>query len=99
MSALVAFVALVFLAVMSLAVDRKLSHRERLTMNWGMDGRPGWSLPRRKALAFAPLLAALCLGAALLLAPPAHRLAVTSILAAAFAGGHVLHLALLLREE
>ncbi len=41
---------------LSVMADQRLKDRSRLPMQWGFDGRPTWSAPRRVALALTPLL-------------------------------------------
>ncbi|MFN4295336.1 MAG: hypothetical protein ACK4FB_00715 [Brevundimonas sp.] len=49
--------------------DRRLAAHDRLPMQWGLNGRPNWSAPRRPALIVTPLLsgAGLLVGAVLIL--------------------------------
>ena len=51
----VAYLAVV--TVMGVRADRRLGHLPRLPMQWGLDGRPSWTAPRRAALVAVPLLA------------------------------------------
>lgn len=45
--------------VMSARANRRLSRRASLPMQWGLDGTPTWSLPRRAALIVMPILGGL----------------------------------------
>ncbi|KQN82379.1 hypothetical protein ASE90_12010 [Sphingomonas sp. Leaf67] len=57
----VTLLTLATLIVMSIRFDR--GHREiaRLPMQWSLSGRVNWTAPRRLALAFTPVLAAILL--------------------------------------
>lgn len=66
------FAYLVAVTVMGVRAERLLAHRPRLPMQWGVDGRPTWTAPRRAALVVTPLLAGsgLFVSTALLLVRP-----------------------------
>jgi hypothetical protein len=87
------------LAVMGLlsafAARRIAPGKARLTMQWGLDGKPNWSLPRGLALAAMPTLATILLAALALGGQPFASLL---IVAAAFIGAHALHLCLLAKR-
>jgi len=89
-------IALAVMAIMSaIAAQRIAPGKARLTMQWGLDGKPNWSLPRSAALAFTPALAAILLGA---LALGSRAVTTPLPVAAAFIGAHALHLFLLARR-
>lgn len=48
---------------MSLYANRRFQAEPRLPMQWWLDGQVTWTAPRTVALAFTPVLAAVCLGA------------------------------------
>lgn len=47
---------LVAATIMGVRAERRLVHRPRLPMQWGLDGRPTWTAPRRLALVIVPAL-------------------------------------------
>ena len=49
------------LIAMSLRANRRFASQPRLPMQWGVDGSVNWTAPRKIALAFTPVLAAICL--------------------------------------
>lgn len=51
------------LAAISQRANGRFKAEQRLPMQWWMDGSVTWTAPRPVALAFTPVLAALCLGA------------------------------------
>ena len=61
MSAAVALVTIALLAAMSLRANRRFEMEPRLPMQWRLDGSVNWTAPRRLALAFTPVTAAVCL--------------------------------------
>ena len=64
----IALVAVALLAAMSLRANRRFQMEPRLPMQWWLDGSVTWTAPRRVALAFTPVLAAICLAAVVALA-------------------------------
>jgi hypothetical protein len=50
------------LIVMSVRYDRRHRGTAKLPMQWSLSGRVNWTAPRRGALAFTPVLAAIVLG-------------------------------------
>jgi len=58
---LLAATAPAMMTLLSRRAMPRLAHRDRLPMQWGLDGRPTWYAPRLVALFFAPALATLCL--------------------------------------
>ena len=93
---LIAAAAVALLAAMSLHANARFRGERRLPMQWWLDGSVTWTAPRPVALAFTPVLAALC--ATLL--PLANRAAgqkppepgEVAIAAVAFIAVHALHL-------
>lgn len=85
---------------MSARADRRLRDRARLPMQWSLQGKVNWTAPRRIALAFTPMLAALVLSAmALGLGDdPAGRAWPLGTVALGFVGAHALHLWLIGRD-
>lgn len=63
---LIALVVVVGLAAASIRANRRFSREERLPMQWSFTGKVNWTAPRRVALAFTPVLAAIILGAAVI---------------------------------
>jgi hypothetical protein len=59
----IALVAVALLTAMSLRANRRFEMERRLPMQWWLDGAVTWAAPRRVALAFTPVLAAICLAA------------------------------------
>jgi len=55
----IVFFTVVGMAWLSRRAATQLSQHDRLPMQWGLTGRPTWYAPRRIALAFAPVLAAI----------------------------------------
>ncbi|HBS50411.1 MAG TPA: hypothetical protein DEA05_10165 [Rhodobacteraceae bacterium] len=91
-------VSLALLIAMSWRAERRLRHLDRLPMQFGPTGQPGWTAPRRLALAFMPVFAAATFALIALLTPPhAMPLAVAWFVALAFVSGHALHLWLIAR--
>lgn len=100
--ALVLAVAIILVRI-SVRADRSLPPSTELPMQWGFDGRPTWSAPRKVALAFTPalyLLTMLAIGFFI----PVHwgaevpaMLGVAVFVAAAFVGVHLFHLWLIRR--
>jgi hypothetical protein len=58
-----AVIAVVLLTAMSLRANRHFKTEHRLPMQWLLDGSVTWTAPRAVALAFTPVLAAVCLTA------------------------------------
>jgi hypothetical protein len=83
------------MVLVALRANRRLAHKTNLPMNFGLDGRPGWSAPRHVALAFMPALAA-CILLPLVIALPDRT--GTEIGALWFLGGQWLHLHLIGRH-
>jgi len=48
---------LLLVAVTGVRAEHRLRHRARLPMQWGLNGRPTWTAPRRLALTLVPMLA------------------------------------------
>ena len=88
-------VTVAVLCIISAFAGRSFAARDRLPMQWGIGGRATWSLPKAWALAFTPLLAALCLAFALALSADSWALWVVGLL---FVGVHLLHVALVARD-
>ncbi|MEN2748960.1 hypothetical protein [Sphingomonas sp. T9W2] len=59
----ITLLTLATLIVMSVRYDRRHRATARLPMQWSLSGRVNWTAPRRGALAFTPVLAAIVLGA------------------------------------
>ncbi|MBN9056246.1 MAG: hypothetical protein J0H80_21315 [Rhizobiales bacterium] len=96
MALLLVFATLAVMALMSAIGARRIAPgKARLTMQWGLDGKPNWSLPRPLALAFIPAVAAILLSA---LAFGGETFGTMLPASAAFIGMHALHLALLARR-
>lgn len=103
--ATVAILAIAMLASMSLMANARFRNERRLPMQWSLSGSVNWTAPRPLALAFTPVLAALCLSAtaasAVLLQPrPGQEgLVVPALIAVALTlvGVHALHLWLIAR--
>ena len=55
--AIVAAVAEGVLVLLSLRASRRFNERQRLHMEWSMNGSVNWTAPRPLALAFTPILA------------------------------------------
>jgi hypothetical protein len=106
--ALVAYFALatlfaLLLAGISIHANRSLPNSAELPMQWGFDGRPTWSAPRKLALAFMPALYSLTMLAIAFLIPvqwepdvPA-MLGVMTVVATAFVAAHLFHIWLIRR--
>lgn len=104
----VCFVAgLVLMAIVSASAAQNIGRGVKVPMQFGFDGKPTWSAPRRLALLFAPALAAVF---GLFLTFMAHRvpngaltqeavsLGVARVgMAFTFVVAHILHLAIALR--
>ncbi len=91
---ILATVALLAL-ISRLAAQRIAPGAERLTMQWKWDGRPSWSLPRNRALAFTPILAAIILA---IVAMSGETATAVLPVCAAFIAVHALHLFLLAKR-
>lgn len=97
---LIACLTLGLLALLSLAANHRLAGRARLPMQWSWRGTVTWTAPRPVALAFTPALAALVLGCALAAGTARPDDAwIIVLVAGAFLGTHLLHLALMLHQE
>lgn len=57
----IAIIAVALLAAMSLRANHRFKTERRLPMQWWLDGSVTWTAPRGLALAFMPVLAAVCL--------------------------------------
>ena len=53
--------ALAVIIVLSIRANRQYAHVTRLPMQWSLTGSVNWTLPRRPALAFMPILAGIIL--------------------------------------
>lgn len=91
------------LAGISIHANRSLPNSAELPMQWGFDGRPTWSAPRKLALAFTPALYSLTMLAIAFLIPvqwepdvPA-MLGVMTVVATAFVAAHLFHIWLIRR--
>jgi len=101
----VALIAVALLTAMSLRANRRFAMEPRLPMQWGLDGSVNWTAPRRVALAFTPVLAAVCFVAIVALTaflkPRAGQehlvLPVNLFVALAWVGAHAFHLWLIQR--
>lgn len=60
-AAVVVLGTVALLTTMSLRANRRFESQSRLPMQWGLDGSINWTAPRKVALAFTPVLAAVCL--------------------------------------
>lgn len=60
---IVAVIAVALLTAMSLRANRRFEGERRLPMQWLPDGSVTWTAPRPVALAFTPVLSAVCLTA------------------------------------
>ena len=98
-------IAIAILASMSLMANARFRNERRLPMQWSLGGSVNWTAPRPLALAFTPVLAALCLPATVALAvlvqprPGQEGLVVPALIAVALTlvGAHALHLWLIAR--
>jgi hypothetical protein len=103
--AIIAILAVGLLTAMSLNANRRFKLERRLPMQWWLNGSVTWTAPRAIALAFTPVLAAICLSAiaalSISLEPrPGQEglvLPVNILMAATFIGIHALHLFLIER--
>ena len=62
-SIVVVVITVALLSAMSLRANRRFRMERRLPMQWWLDGSVTWTAPRPVALAFTPILAAVCLPA------------------------------------
>jgi hypothetical protein len=85
---MVSLATLAFMAALARRANARFAAISRLPMNFGVDGTPGWHAPRRVALWFMPVLAALILVPLAILAP---SLSGTAIGALCLVGGQILH--------
>jgi hypothetical protein len=100
LSAAIAILALAVLVWMSLVANARFKDQRQLPMQWSLTGSVNWTAPRPLALAFTPVLAALCLSATVALAifvpprPGQEGLVIPTIVAVAlaFIGAHAMHL-------
>lgn len=104
-AALIAFVAIVTLAIMSLRANARFRGECRLPMQWSLQGKVNWSAPRPVALAFTPVFAACLLGFIVIMAflydtrpgQEDHVIPVMAVTAALLVGIHALHIRLISR--
>ncbi|MFC3713711.1 hypothetical protein ACFOMD_14120 [Sphingoaurantiacus capsulatus] len=95
-------VVVLMLSTMSLRANRRLHGEPSLPMQWGLNGDVNWSAPRRIALAFTPLLAIICLSAALvsdIVSPSDEATFAIAVMAVMFVAVHALHLWLINRWQ
>lgn len=100
LQAVIAILAIATLASMSLIANSRFRAERRLPMQWSLNGSVNWTAPRPIALAFTPVLAAICLlvTAALttFLRPRSGQeglvIPTNIIVALTFIGVHALHL-------
>lgn len=98
-------ITMAVLTGMSLHANRRFQADTRLPMQWWLDGQVTWTAPRTVALAFTPVLAAVCLGAMVALTAigrtkpgQEHLVVPVNVLGGfVFVGIHVLHLWLMRR--
>jgi hypothetical protein len=103
--AVVALITIALLTAMSLRANLRFKTERRLPMQWWLNGSVTWTAPRHVALAFTPVLAAVCLAAIVALTtfrePRAgqEHLAIPAniVTALAFLGVHAFHLWLVQR--
>ena len=92
---LISLLSIVFLCLLSVRADVILRHYPNLPMQFTLNGRATWSLPRRVGLLVTPVLAISVLGFVLLMSHSARahgtRAALNAI-ALAFPIAHMLHL-------
>lgn len=60
---LLALIIVMILALSSIWANSRFHALERLPMQWSVSGKVNWTAPRRIALSFTPMLAAIVLGA------------------------------------
>ncbi len=84
------------MVAISLRADRAFAGYDRLPMQFGPDGTPGWTAPRRIALAFSPVLSVLILLPTLWAAPDMPG--ILAFAGACLIGGHLFHLFLIRRS-
>ena len=97
---LIAILAICVLALMSAQANRRFEGKDRLPMQWFLDGSVTWTAPRAVALAFIPTLASVVLAATVALtifakARPGQEgfeVPVTMFVALVFIGAYALHL-------
>lgn len=101
---LIATAAVAVLALLSWKANRSFAAYDRLPMQWSFSGKVVWSAPRRWALSFTPLLAAVLLfGSAALHGPgelksQPHGIGAYIVMALTFIGVHLVHLYLINRN-
>ena len=80
------------LIMMSWRAAPRLATLDRLPMQWGFDGQPTWTAPRRLGLALLPTLAAIVMPIVATMTPrpgqEAWQVPATLLCAAAFLGTH-----------
>jgi hypothetical protein len=104
--ACIAALAVCVLAVMSIRANGRFKAEDRLPMQWSLDNSVNWTAPRRVALAFTPVLAAIILSATVVLTlsvkpkPGQEGFEVPTIafIALVFIGAHALQLWLISRS-
>ncbi|MGY6707979.1 MAG: hypothetical protein ACXIVF_06590 [Rhizobiaceae bacterium] len=88
------------LSSMSAWSNNRLRDRDRLPMQWAVTGRVNWTAPRRIALAFTPILAAIVLSlAALRYAGRPSELGILATIAVLFVMAHLLYLWLVHKQR
>lgn len=100
---LIAILAICVLVVMAVRANLRFESKDRLPMQWLLDGSVTWTAPRAVALAFIPTLAAIVLATTVALtifakARPGQEgfeVPVTMFVALVFIGAYALHLRLI----
>jgi hypothetical protein len=99
--AMVVLIAVALLTAMSLRANYRFRMERQLPMQWWLDGSVTWTAPRPVALAFMPVLAAVCLAPTLFLKPNPgqEHLVIPVVVSAALVmlGVHAFHLWLMQR--
>jgi hypothetical protein len=96
----IAALAVCVLGVMSIRANGRFKNEDRLPMQWSLDRSVNWTAPRRVALAFTPVLAAIVLSATVALTiystprPGQGGLEIPAMVfvALVFIGAHAFHL-------
>ena len=109
----IAFLSSLFLlALLSWGASQELPHHKKITMQWGINGKPIWQANRRFGLMFTPIIASFC-GVVLSFfahfKPPVINQGLTiellniSIIrvamAVAFIFAHLIHLSVVIKES
>jgi hypothetical protein len=104
---IIAFIVVLTLVTMSIKANRRLKPADRLPVQWSFAGEVNGTAPRRFALAFTPVMAALslCLVVTLVIFGSDPRsgheglaTAVVLFVGAIFIGIHAMHLRLMARS-